>query len=78
MSCRKISCDVKIAAIKLYEQDILTLDDILDCCGFLKSTFYWILKQGRETRDIVHPLRSLQGHPRTFDHDDVQYLLCLI
>ena len=78
MGCRKISRNVKIAAIKLYKQDILTLDDILACCGFSESTFYRILKLWRETGDVVHPLRSLQGRPRTLDHDDVQYLLCLI
>ena len=28
----KISQDVKIAAINLYEKELLSLDDILDCC----------------------------------------------
>ena len=78
MGNRKISRDVKIAAIKLHERDLLSLNDILDCCGFSESTFYRILKLWRETGDVVHPSRGLQGRLRTLDHDDVQYLLCLI
>ncbi|KAH9973956.1 hypothetical protein BJV74DRAFT_782590 [Russula compacta] len=58
--CR-ISWDVRIAAIKLYEKYLLGLSDILDCCGFSEHTFYWILNLWRKTGDIVHPLRSLEG-----------------
>jgi transposase len=78
MGYHRISCDVKIAAIKLYEQDLLSLDNILDCCGIFECTFYWILKLWRETEDVIHPSRILQGHLRTLDHNDVQYLLRLI
>jgi hypothetical protein len=34
---RKISRDVKIAAVRLYERNLLELDDILDCCGIASS-----------------------------------------
>jgi len=78
MGYHRISRDVKIAAIKLYERDILHLDDILDCCGLSERTFYRILKLWRETGDVIHPSRSLQGRLRSLDHNDVQYLLHLI
>ncbi|KAF8500286.1 Homeodomain-like protein, partial [Russula emetica] len=78
MGYHRISRDVKIAAIKLYEQDLLSLDNILDCCGFSERTFYRILKLWRETGDVIHLSRSLQGRLRTLDHNDVQYLLHLI
>ena len=61
MGNRKISHDVKIAAIWLYEWQLLHLDDILDCCGFSERTFYRILKLWQETGDVINPSRSLRG-----------------
>jgi transposase len=78
MGNHQISRDVKIAAIKLYEQDLLSLDNILDCCGFSERTFYRILKLWRETGDVVHPSRIWRGRIRKLDYNDVQYLLFLI
>ncbi|KAH8801808.1 hypothetical protein DL96DRAFT_1476038 [Flagelloscypha sp. PMI_526] len=40
MPFRKISRDVKLAAIRLYERDILDLDDILDICDFSLRTWW--------------------------------------
>jgi hypothetical protein len=40
MGNHRISRNVKMAAIKLYDQDLLSLDNILDCCGLSESTFY--------------------------------------
>jgi transposase len=79
MSYRHISQDVKIAAIRLYEHNLLDLDDILHSCGFSMSTFYRILKLWCETGDVVKLVNMhLRGCPRLLDHDDVQYLLCLV
>jgi transposase len=78
MGFRHISRDVKIAAIRLHEQDLLELDDILQCCGFSARTFYRILKLWRETGDVVNPKASVSGRIRILDHEDVQYLLCLV
>jgi hypothetical protein len=36
---RKISPNVKLAAIRLHEQGILRLHEILDCVGFSRRTF---------------------------------------
>jgi transposase len=75
---RKIGRDVKIAAIRLYERELLSLDNILDCCGFSERTWYRILKLWRETGDVINPNRSLRGRLRSLDHDDLAYLLRLI
>jgi transposase len=78
MGNRNISRDIKIAAIRIYERHLLHLDDVLDCCGFSKRTFYRILKLWRETGDVINPSRSLCGRLRILNHDDVQYLLQLV
>jgi transposase len=75
---RKISHDVKIAAIRLYECDLLELDDILNCCGFSERTWYRILKLWRETGDVVGLDTSFRGRLRLLDYEDLQYLLRLI
>ena len=52
MMCQ-IFYDVKVAAMRLYELDVITLDDILDCCRFSIQTFYRILKLWRQTGNVV-------------------------
>jgi transposase len=78
MGHRKISRDVKIAAIRLYERHLLPLNSILDCCGLSERTFYRILKLWRQTGDVNNPARNFCGQLRTLDHDDVQFLLRLV
>jgi transposase len=76
---RKISRDVKIAALNLHENGILPLPDILACVGFSESTFYRILRLWRETGEVVsHRHGNKAGHPRILHFDDVQYLLRLV
>ncbi|KAJ7236982.1 hypothetical protein C8J57DRAFT_1439242 [Mycena rebaudengoi] len=53
MGYRKISRDVKIAALNLYEAGQMELPDILKCCGFSERTFYCILYLWRTTGDVV-------------------------
>jgi len=53
MPFRKISRDVKLAAINLHEQNVLSLEQILDCVGFSESTFWRMLKLWQETGDVV-------------------------
>jgi transposase len=74
----KISRDVKIAALNLYESDILPLEDILACVGFSKCTFYQILKLWKETGDVVTHRHANKGCFRLLHHNDIQYLLWLI
>ncbi|KAG1794192.1 Homeodomain-like protein, partial [Suillus plorans] len=76
---RKISADLKLAAIRLHEQGILRLRDILDCVGFSRRTFYRIKKLHDETGNVVKPTRSeYLGRPRTLNFEDLQYLLELV
>lgn len=75
---RKISRDVKIAAINLYEHGALSLDEILDCVGFSERTFWRILKLWRETGDVVRHNYGLPGRPRSFKFDDIDYILRLL
>jgi transposase len=75
---RKISRDVKIAAVKLYECHLLDVDDILDCCNFSRRTWFQILKLWRETGDVVSEAQSISGRLRTLDYDDIHYLQNLI
>ncbi|KAG1744563.1 uncharacterized protein EDB91DRAFT_1123055 [Suillus paluster] len=59
MGFRKISRDVKLAAIRLHERNLLSLRDILDCCGFSRCTWFRILKLWHETGDVeYHPHRT--------------------
>jgi hypothetical protein len=78
MGFQHISHDVKIAAIQLHEQDLLELDDILQCCSFSARTFYHILKLWCKMGDVVNPKAFVSGHIHILDHEDVQYLLCLV
>jgi len=61
---RKISCDVKLAAINLHERQLLSLENILACVGFSESTFWRILKLWRETGDVVSISNRIRGRPR--------------
>ncbi|KAG1847407.1 hypothetical protein F4604DRAFT_1644089 [Suillus subluteus] len=75
---QKISRDVKLAAVNLYERQHLSLQDILACVGFSESTFWRVLKLWRETGNVVSPTCSLCGHPHVLHCDDVLYLIRLV
>ncbi|KJA25110.1 hypothetical protein HYPSUDRAFT_102826, partial [Hypholoma sublateritium FD-334 SS-4] len=47
MPYRTISRDLKLAAVRLYEREILPLDDILDIMAFSRRTFFRILRLWR-------------------------------
>ncbi|OAX30476.1 hypothetical protein K503DRAFT_658080, partial [Rhizopogon vinicolor AM-OR11-026] len=50
-----ISEDLKHAAIRLYNRQILPMTDILDAVGFSRPTFFRILKQHRKTGHVSKP-----------------------
>jgi hypothetical protein len=56
-----ISRDLKIAAVRLYERELLDLEDILDCCGFARRTWFRVLRLWRETGDVITEKSSLRG-----------------
>lgn len=78
MPYRRISQDLKLAAMNLYECELIPLEDLLDCVGFSKRTFYRVLKLWRETGDVVKHTHGLRGRPRLLVFDDVQFLLRLV
>ena len=78
MPYRKISWDLKLAAINLYERDLVSLDNILDCVGFSERTFYRILSLWRETGSVIKQTHGLRGCPRRLVFNDLQYLLHLV
>ena len=78
MTYQKISCDVKLAALRLYEPWLLRLQEILTCCSISKRTWFCILKLWRETGDIVNHPTGMSGRPRQLDHEDLEYLVQLI
>jgi hypothetical protein len=73
-----ISQQVKIAAIKLFERNLLPLEVILDVCDFSEHTWYHISKLWHEMGDVVNPKPTLCGHICLLDVDDLQYLLRLV
>ena len=75
---RRISRDIKIAAIRLHERQLLDLTDILECCGFSRRTWFRILKLWRETGDVVSESASVVGQVRRLDYSDIRYLQDLI
>lgn len=76
---RKISRDVKIAALNLHENGILSLPDILASVGFSESTFFRVLRLWRETGDVIsHRHGNKAGRCRLLHFDDIQYLLRLV
>jgi transposase len=78
MGFRFVSRDVKIAAIKLFDRELLPLHIILEICGFSERTWYRVLKLWRNTGDVINPKPSLRGHICYLDCEDVQYLLRLV
>src|SRR6266852_3543567 len=75
---RCISRDVKFAAIRLYERSLLSLSDILECCGFSEWTWYRILNLWQQTGDVINPNHSIHGRIRTLDSEDIEYLVRLV
>ena len=74
----KISRDLKLAAVRLYEGDHLPLDDILDCLRMSKSTFYCVLSLWNMTGDIVQHTFGICGSARILHFNDVDYLKRLV
>ncbi|EIW85531.1 hypothetical protein CONPUDRAFT_48066 [Coniophora puteana RWD-64-598 SS2] len=78
MGNRRISPDVKVAAIRLQQERLLDLEDILRCLDLSRSTFFRALKLWRDTGDVVG-LRSIhRGRPRNLNREDHEYLLDII
>ncbi|KAJ7239324.1 hypothetical protein C8J57DRAFT_1565265, partial [Mycena rebaudengoi] len=78
MPGRTISRDVKLAAMNLFERDILPLPDILDIVGFSESTFWRTRKLWRETGDVAKPKCTTSGRHRLLEREDIDYIIRLV
>lgn len=79
MPFRKISRDLKLAAVRLYEREVLPLYDILDIMGFSRRSFLRVMKLWRKTGDVVpHRFGTIKGRPRLLNFDDIYYILQLV
>jgi transposase len=72
MGFRKISRDLKLAAMRMYDQEILPVGAIINCLQISRRTFYRILDLWITTGDVV------RGRPRILHFDDIDYLRRII
>ena len=75
MPYRSISNDLKHAAIRLYNRELLSTTDILDAVGFSRTTFF---RLHRETGHVSKPKSLRHGRPRAPNYSDVHHLLELV
>ncbi|KAG9312613.1 hypothetical protein JVU11DRAFT_7016 [Chiua virens] len=61
MPNHKISPDLKFAALRLYQHELLPFLDILDCLGLSWHTFYHVQKLLHGTGDVVKPHSAFYG-----------------
>ncbi|KAJ7462521.1 hypothetical protein FB451DRAFT_1341079 [Mycena latifolia] len=78
MPGRTISRDVKLAAMHLFEHDVLSLSTLLDIVGFSESTFWRVRKLWRETGDVVKAKSTTVGRRRLLHREDLDYILRLV
>ena len=63
MAYRKISRDVKFAALRLYKRRLLLLRMILDCIGISKRTFHRIVQLWRHCSAFIWKSRPATSTP---------------
>lgn len=79
MPLQKISEDVKWAAVRMHEGDLLPLETILDVCDFSERTFYWVISMYSNQRGLVaNPLSIHRSSKRILHREDVEYLPALV
>ncbi|KAJ6571592.1 hypothetical protein B0H19DRAFT_1219024 [Mycena capillaripes] len=78
MPGRTVQYQVKLAAMNLFERDILPLQDILDIVGFSESTFWRVRKLWRETGWVEKPKSEIRGRRRLLHRDDLDYIMSLV
>ena len=78
MPYRKISKDIKIAAMRLYEDDVLSKPAILDYLRISSRTFDRVLALWNATGEVVKETNGVHGRPRILHFSDVEYLKRLI
>jgi transposase len=74
MPYRKISRDLKLAAMRMHEHGILSVAQITDCLQISRRTFYRVLELWHTTGDVVQHTNGVRGRPRILHFDDIDYL----
>jgi transposase len=75
---RRIPREIKEAAIRLYEANILPLAVILDYLRLSRATFFRTYAIWQATGDVVRPMNGRRGRPRILHFSDIDYLKRLI
>lgn len=78
MPFRKISRDLKLAVIRMYERNIFSTAEIADLLQISKRTFFRILDLWNTTGDVVRHTTGVRGRPRLLHFDDIDYLKRII
>ena len=78
MPFRKISKDVKVAAMRLYDADLLPLATILEFLSMSQRTFFRVRAIWIETGDVVKQTIGIKGRRRLLHFTDIDYLKRLI
>ena len=73
-----ISPDVKQAAIRIYENDLMDLVNILAYLDISESTFFRALWLQQETGNVECPKSTIHGRPWKLHFDDLTYMTALI
>src|SRR5271155_1876578 len=78
MPYRKISRDLKLAAMRMHEHEILSVAQITDCLQISRCTFYRVLELWHTTGDVIRHTNGVCCHPRILHLDNIDYLNCII
>ncbi|PPR03276.1 hypothetical protein CVT24_012814 [Panaeolus cyanescens] len=78
MPYRKISRDIKIAAMRLYNDNIIPKHDILNYLSLSSRTFDRVHALWVATGDVVRYTNGVRGRPRLLHFSDVEYLKQLV
>ena len=78
MPFRKLSRDVKIAAMRLYDDNVLPKAAILDYLGFSSWTFDRVHALWVAAGEVIRQTNGVRGWPRRLHFSDLDYLKRLI
>ena len=63
MGFRKISRDLKLAAMRVHDQGILPVYAIIDCLQISRRSFYRVRNLWVTTGDVVHRTFGVRSYP---------------
>ncbi|PPR00637.1 hypothetical protein CVT26_012330 [Gymnopilus dilepis] len=78
MAFRKIPREIKIAAIQMYQANLLPLAIILDFLDFSYATFYRAYGLWLKTGDVVRHRHVTQGRKHLMHFSNIEYLKRII